>query len=323
MPNNADLMKDLGSLAVASRLRRLSDQLVADVSEIYERSNFAINPRYFPFLSALKQADTSGITAMGVTELAKALGLSHPAVCQVLKPLESEGWISVKESDSDARCRKLSLTPRAKKILTDVEPVWQKIQLAIDDLLSATGINFMEALNAVEDELQRKSLTARVFETKEKPTAAVTISTWDPKYQASFVDLNLEWIETYFSVEQEDRELFSDPESIVKAGGMIFFARLGGSVVGTCALIKHSKAHLELGKMAVSTHTQGSGIGRALLMYVIEYAKKQGAKRISLESATVLKSALRLYRSVGFKEIPLPDKGSKYSRVDIAMELLL
>lgn len=53
----------------------------------------------------------------------------------------------------------------------------------------------------------------------------------------------------------------------------------------------------------------------------IAEAKKLGGSRVFLESNTVLKPAIKLYRSLGFREIPV--ENPEYERVDIQMELAL
>lgn len=318
MTSADDVMDALGSLALGSRLKRLSDQLMSEVAAIYERSDVSLNPRFFPFLNALHQRGE-----MGVMELSKSLNLTHPAVSQMVKPLESEGWIEVREAATDARCRRLTLTPHATKTIEQITPLWRKIRAAIDEVLAATGCDFVETLGKIEDELNRKSLADRVFQDP-RPTATdghVVISEWNPRYEASFVDLNLEWIEKYFFVEKLDRELFKDPAQVVKGGGQIFFAKLGASVVGTCGIVKHSKTHYELMRFAVSPLAQNRGIGRKLVEHAIAWARLKGASVLSLESAKSLAAAQRLYRSLGFVEVPLPSEGSKYKRVDVKMEL--
>ena len=54
---------------------------------------------------------------------------------------------------------------------------------------------------------------------------------------------------------------------------------------------------------------------------VIKYSIDAGAWKIFLVSSTKLKSALRLYESMGFMYAPLPDK-TDYASADVYMELV-
>jgi GNAT superfamily N-acetyltransferase len=77
----------------------------------------------------------------------------------------------------------------------------------------------------------------------------------------------------------------------------------------------------ELAKMAVNPAAQGKHIGWLLGNAIIETAKLAGAKKIFLESNTILKPAIQLYHKLGFKKII--NRPSPYERSNIQMELIL
>ena len=149
----------------------------------------------------------------------------------------------------------------------------------------------------------------------------LTLSNYNENYAKAFKELNLEWIEKYFVVEEHDLEQLSHPkEYIINPGGEILFAVYDNQIAGVCALIKTGEHEFELAKMAVSTNFQGKQIGYKLGKYTIETAKRLGAKRIWLESNRKLEPALSLYRKLGFKETPITY--TPYARADIRMELV-
>jgi GNAT superfamily N-acetyltransferase len=150
----------------------------------------------------------------------------------------------------------------------------------------------------------------------------VTIIDYDAQYAPAFKQLNIEWIEKYFTVESHDLEQLSNPGSyIISQGGYILFAIYNNIAVGTCALIKTGEDEFELVKMAVSPHMHGKQVGKQLGVAAVEKAKACGAKRIWLESNRILIPAISLYKKLGFVEIPV--EGSPYARADIRMEMLL
>lgn len=149
--------------------------------------------------------------------------------------------------------------------------------------------------------------------------AAVEIVEFDPELADRFRELNVEWLETYFSVEPIDRQILADPENeIIATGGAILFARYRRSVVGTVALKHHGNGVYELTKMAVTRRCQGAGIGRKLLEACIARYRSLDGRRLYLESHSSLKPALRLYESAGFRHTP-PPKPSEYRRADVYM----
>ncbi|MBL4594465.1 MAG: GNAT family N-acetyltransferase [Flavobacteriales bacterium] len=151
----------------------------------------------------------------------------------------------------------------------------------------------------------------------------VDIIAFDKQYADDFAQLNFEWLEEYFYIEDYDREVLTQPEKyILKDGGQILFALIDGKPIGTVALIKREEGVFELSKMAVTVDYKGLRIGQKLMYACIDYAGQHGVKRLFLDSSRKLTPALTLYEKVGFKEIPVP-KNTPYERCDIRMELYL
>jgi ribosomal protein S18 acetylase RimI-like enzyme len=150
-----------------------------------------------------------------------------------------------------------------------------------------------------------------------------TLMTYREEFRAAFEQLNRDWIERYFVLEQADRELFRDPEARIRAqGGEIFFVVDGTRVVGTCAVLRHSAAEYEIAKMAVASIARGRGLGDRLMEAAIRFARDRGARKVAIVSNTILEPALHLYRKHGFVEVPLA-ADSRYRRANIRMELEL
>jgi GNAT superfamily N-acetyltransferase len=148
------------------------------------------------------------------------------------------------------------------------------------------------------------------------------IIAFDAAYADQFKRLNLVWLERYFQVEPIDLDVLSNPEeTIVKPGGMVFFALLDGAVVGTCALIRHNDDLFEFSKMAVADTHQGHGIGTQLLSHVIEWARARSIRKLFVETNTVLERAVRLYQRVGFRVIAHDSSDAHYRRTNLKMEL--
>jgi ribosomal protein S18 acetylase RimI-like enzyme len=136
-----------------------------------------------------------------------------------------------------------------------------------------------------------------------------------------FEKLNLEWIERHFRVEKRDREVLGNPRvEIIDRGGEVFFLVDGDEVVGTCAMIPHGEGVYELSKMAVDAASRGRGLGDRLMEAAIAWARVREARRIFLESNTVLVPAIELYRKHGFRTTRL-GPGDEYERSNIEMTL--
>jgi len=156
------------------------------------------------------------------------------------------------------------------------------------------------------------------------PVPGLAIVPYEPLYRQSFYELNRAWIDRYFTMEPKDHETLGHPEqSILEPGGHILVALHGERPVGVCAMIVSTRpgCRFELAKMGVDPAFQGRGIGRALVMAALAWAREQGAQKVYLESNTILQPAIRLYLSMGFRQV---DAGSSpYKRSNIQMEVEL
>ncbi|MFQ3174074.1 MAG: ribosomal protein S18 acetylase RimI-like enzyme [Flavobacterium sp.] len=151
---------------------------------------------------------------------------------------------------------------------------------------------------------------------------SVTIIPFSTDLTEHIKTLNVEWLKKYFKIEPKDERVLSNPQvEIVDKGGMIFYAKYNGEIVGTVSLIKMTDTIFELSKMAVTDSVQGLGIGKKLLQHCIEAAQEQGLDKIILYSNRRLKSAIYLYEKFGFKEVLLED--GVYERADIKMEKII
>ncbi|MFD1140717.1 GNAT family N-acetyltransferase [Larkinella insperata] len=311
-----DLIAQLGPLAFGSRLRRLSDLITKQASAVYESFGLDFDPKWFTLFYLLSRK-----SPLSVTEIAEELSFSHPAIIQLAKELEQAGLIESAKSGKDSRKRLLSLSEKGRGMLPDLEKIWQAIDELNGQLINKQRHHLLFALEEMEETLAQEHYLSR-FKTyfKMKQLDEVQILDFDPAYREAFKQLNLAWIEKYFKVEEPDIRALSNPEEyIIANGGRVFFARYQGGIVGTCALLKESDGVYELAKMAVAPEVQGKQIGKKLCQHSVEIARQMGAKRVFLESNTILTPALELYKKVGFYKIE--STPSPYQRANIKMRM--
>ena len=148
----------------------------------------------------------------------------------------------------------------------------------------------------------------------------INIINFQDNFEKDFFDLNIEWLEYFFQVEEYDYEVLSNSKKyIINKGGKIFFAESAGNIIGTVALMPtKNKLVFELTKMAVKPEYRNKGIGKKLLKKCIDYSKSNSYSSIILYSNKKLNNAIHLYRNFGFKEIRI-EKKSPYLRANIKM----
>jgi GNAT superfamily N-acetyltransferase/DNA-binding MarR family transcriptional regulator len=255
-----------------------------------------------------------------VVNIAKEIKHSHVSVSKIIKEMKASDLIESYKSKEDSRVTLIKLNERAKKMLPAMEKQCDAVDLIMNRLTQETGIDLWEALTVTQRHLKHCPLSSRVDDRyKENETRIVDYA---PIYQEAFKALNIEWISQYWKLEEPDYKALESPEEyILNQSGTILIALENFVPVGCCALIKIDKNTYELAKMAVSQQVQGKGIGLLLGQKIIERAILLGAKRLYLESNSILKPAINLYTKLGFEHI----KGviSPYERCNVQMELCL
>jgi len=82
----------------------------------------------------------------------------------------------------------------------------------------------------------------------------------------------------------------------------VFGARIDGELVGVGAMRKLDLLHAELKSMHTLAEFRGSGVGKAMVAHIEQFAQRSGIKRMSLETGTneAFKPARELYKSLGY-----------------------
>jgi DNA-binding MarR family transcriptional regulator/predicted GNAT family acetyltransferase len=314
-----DLIQEVGEMAFATRLRRLSDRLMREVTQIYAEEQIPFEARWFPVLLLLGRR-----SPMSVTEIARSLGITHPAVIQISVSMTRKDLLSSARDEGDDRKRLLALTDQGRALVRRLTPLWREIAQATQELIAASGGDMLDQISRIERNLDEKSMAVRVRERlRPEPSWEFEIIPYRPSLRRHFRSLNLEWLEKDFAVEPVDKKMLADPEgAILDSGGRIFFARHGREVVGTCALIRHGRDIQELAKMAVTKKARGHGVGRALAEAVLKEARSQKIRTLFLQTCTRLRAANNLYRDLGFTVDPGRDLPIKsYARPTITLKL--
>lgn len=318
-----DLMKTFGSLSLGSRLKRLSDRLIQDVVEIYQVQGIHLNPTFFPLFNLLHQHG-----AQAVTEAAEQLGVSHPAISKIARNMLNEGWISKTPDPKDERRQLLTLTPQSDALVAEIAPIWQEIKHYLDQVIADQQHPLLAALDDFEQRIQQQGFVQPVLANLQHRIreSDIEIIGWDASLREHFCQLNRQWLQEFFNgelTEHDERALYSPESYYLAKGGYIWFARCHQEIVGCVALAKQNNGQFEISKMGVDANMQGFGIGRKLLLTALNKAREMGAQEVYLESATKLNRAIRLYRNLGFREVPHPNGQSIYPRSDIYMTLTL
>jgi DNA-binding MarR family transcriptional regulator/N-acetylglutamate synthase-like GNAT family acetyltransferase len=315
-----EFFNQIGKVAIGSRLRMLTEKITEDALQIYRLYGMELQPKWFPVLYVLSKGEEKTITA-----IAKEIGHSHPSVSKIIREMSEKGYVIEKKDDADGRRNVVCLSEMGQEVHAKMEDQYLDVGKAIDDISAQANHDLWKAIGEWEFLLEQKTLLRRVHENKKlRESAKVSIVGYKAEYQAAFRNLNEQWISTYFKMEEADYKALDHPQDyILNKGGAILVALYDGEPVGVCALIRMDDPDygFEMAKMAVSPQAQGKNVGWLLGQAIVKKAAEAGARKIYLESNTILKPAINLYHKLGFQKVG--GRPTPYERVDIQMELIL
>ncbi|UCD95537.1 MAG: MarR family transcriptional regulator [Candidatus Zixiibacteriota bacterium] len=152
-----DYIEELGTLALASRLRRFIDKLIKDGTRVYESLDFEFEVRWFPIFHLL-----SYHSPLTVMQIAEALGLAHPSIIETADEMARRALVTSYRDDADKRRRLLCLTEEGKNLAVKLEPVWKAFWEAADDVFREAGCDLLDSIEKVETVLEQKTFYERI-----------------------------------------------------------------------------------------------------------------------------------------------------------------
>ena len=154
-----DYIEELGTLALASRLRRFIDKLTKDGTRVYESQAFEFEVRWFPIFHLL-----SHHSPLTIMQIAEALGLAHPSVIETTDEMAGRALVTSHRDDADKRRRLLSLTKEGKNLAAQLIPVWKAFREAADEVFREAGCDLLDSIRKVENVLEQKTFYERIVE---------------------------------------------------------------------------------------------------------------------------------------------------------------
>jgi DNA-binding MarR family transcriptional regulator len=144
-----------GGAALGARLRRLSERIDRDVTQLYADLGVKFEQRWYGTLNLL-----SSFGPLTVGELAEALEIRHVSVSQTRDSLQRAGLIDVEADPEDGRRHKLLLSKRGRQLAERLRPLWNALAESAAALDKEAG-GVVQLLDRLERALDRVSVAER------------------------------------------------------------------------------------------------------------------------------------------------------------------
>lgn len=156
-----DFYQSTGYLILGSRMRRLSESMLAEINKVYQEAEVDFDASWFPLFYSLDQRD------MSIRELADQIQISHSAVSQMVSNLKKKNLISSTANKEDARRQVITFTTEGHALLKKVKPIWISITQVLEDMArEKKEINqLLLALTELENDFGEKRLSERIQQT--------------------------------------------------------------------------------------------------------------------------------------------------------------
>jgi DNA-binding MarR family transcriptional regulator len=147
--------QELGPLVLGTRLKRLSDYFLAEVNKVYFDFDIPFEASWFGVFYQL-----DAYQKLSIFEIAENLELSHSAISQVIKTLETKNLITCTASADDARKKIITLSAKGLTLLQKIKPVWKALNLAMENVLEENPV--LKNLILVEKNFEEIALNQRI-----------------------------------------------------------------------------------------------------------------------------------------------------------------
>ncbi|HEV2269875.1 MAG TPA: MarR family transcriptional regulator [Steroidobacteraceae bacterium] len=154
---STDIVRELGHLALGTRLKRLGERLQAQTEVLLAEADIGLPASHCPLLAALDR-----LGSLSVGELAQAVGISQPGISRMLESLQSDGLVASRRPAGDRRLRAIELTKAGRELVARSKRVaWPKVESAVADACANGSGSLLAQLAALEEALAEAPLQVR------------------------------------------------------------------------------------------------------------------------------------------------------------------
>ncbi len=280
-------------------IRKHSRQLVREldvVKGVYLGTGYTFSQCHVLFELSIHKS-------LGLMELAGNLLLDKSNTSRTVKKLIELGLVKANKTAADSRQKIFSLTPRGERALcTTTELANEQVERALQNLNDEQQEHVVRGLQLYANALSKSRLQSncliRPIKKRDNPQIARVIRDVLTEFKAvgegySINDPEVDDMVTNYRDKRSCYFVIELNEQIVGGGGI---GPLQGGDKFTC----------ELRKMFFLPDARGIGLGRRLLLLLMDEARKRDYQKCYLETLDRMWQANELYRKNGFELLEKP-----------------
>ena len=234
---------------------------------------------------------------VAASDLSRELGLDPGYLSRILANLEQKGLIDRVRSETDARRRLLSLTPRGQEAFSLLDSrSREEVAEMLCELSEGDQRRLLEAMQTIECVLDKGFKFSEPFFLRQHGPGDMGWVVhrhgvlyareygWDERFEALVAQIVADFVNNY------------DP-----ARERCWIAEMGGEIVGCVFLVRASDTVAKLRLLLVEPEARDLGLGTRLVEECISFARQSGYKTLTLWTNSVLDAARHIYEKHGFK----------------------
>jgi DNA-binding MarR family transcriptional regulator/GNAT superfamily N-acetyltransferase len=227
-----------------------------------------------------------------VRALREKLGLDSGYVSRLLRSLEQQGLVQLRNDRGDGRVRRASLTRRGRGEFKAYDRASDELAHSILAPLSPTQQRRLVAAMADVERLIRAAAIDIRIEPPDSRDARWCLEAYFNELAARF--------ETGFDAAKSNS---ARVEELTPPAGYFLVARLDGALAGCGALKVNDAKIAEIKRMWTAPSARGLGVARRVLDALEAKAAESGISTLRLETNKALHEAQALYRGSGYRDV--------------------
>jgi DNA-binding MarR family transcriptional regulator/GNAT superfamily N-acetyltransferase len=310
----------VGELIFGTRLKRISEKFLTDVTKIYRSLDIAFETSWFPIFYLLNEKEK-----LSVTEIANELQITHSAVSQMVSLLEKKKLISFLDDKSDKRRRLIAFTKKGKDLMLTILPVWDSIQRATRQLFEKkeNSAYILTALSELEDTLEHESLHDRVMkDIQQDRLGEIDIKALEPADKTEYKNLILHWLIDHQNSHIADDDLINCPEIMIRQNqAIVLLAKVQKESVGTIAVQMKNSHTAQIVYLVVEEKWQKRQIGKKLLQDALSQMRNHQITTAEIHLDRRLTHAIKLLKGEDFVLQSVQSNGSENNTKETTLHL--